>query len=341
VAIDTETVSARYRARLIDRAGRRVLISRIRGSAQEKDLAQPTNVDGLGRVRHFVRHASSRWIPNPLPIDPACWRLGLPPTDMINAQVFQDAACNWRCWYCYVPFASLSAAAERSQWAEARELVSAYLSAPNRPPILDLSGGQPELVPEWVLWTIEALGCEEPAKNVYLWSDDNLSNDYFWRYLDEKQRRQIVECSNYGRVGCFKGFDEASFSFNTAAAPELFTQQFELFRRYIAEGLDMYAYVTFTHAGGHSNVKDAMRRFVDRLQDVDPMLPLRTVPLEITVFGPVVRRLNESRRVAIDAGQYHALDNWRSEIESRFSSDQRRTPIQLLKWANHQATTNR
>ena len=37
---------------------------------------------------------------------------------MIEAQAFQNAACNWRCWYCYVPFELLAAKEEHADWLE-------------------------------------------------------------------------------------------------------------------------------------------------------------------------------------------------------------------------------
>lgn len=294
--IDTESLSARYRERLIDLPNQRLLVSRVSGSAQEEDLTEPPNVRGLGRIRHFRRWASERWVPNPLPLDPACARLGLSPRDQMNAQVFQNAACNWRCWYCYVPFDLLSASPAHSEWATARDLVEAYAQVPDRPPVLDLSGGQPELTPEWVPWTMDALETLGLTASVYLWSDDNLSNDYFWRYLTASQRARIARYRTYGRVACFKGFDPESFSFNTAAHSSRFDLQFELFQRYIEESIDIYAYVTLTHPW-LTSVRDPIRRFVDRLQKVDPMLPMRTVPLEVSQFGAVTPRLDH--RVAL------------------------------------------
>jgi len=64
----------------------------------------------------------------------------------------------------------------------AGELVDAYLAIPGRPSVLDLSGGQPDLVPEWVSWTLRALD-ERRVSDVYVWSDDNLSTDYFFTHL--------------------------------------------------------------------------------------------------------------------------------------------------------------
>ena len=83
-------------------------------------------------------------------------------------------------------------------------------------------------------------------QSVYLWSDDNLSNDYFWRFLNPAERARIAAYRGYGRVACFKGFDEESFEFNTASSRSGFASQLSLFRRYIAEGLDIYGYITLT-----------------------------------------------------------------------------------------------
>jgi uncharacterized Fe-S cluster-containing radical SAM superfamily protein len=316
MSIDTDKISGRYRAQLVDARHKRILISKIEGSGQESDLTKRPNATGLGRVHHFRRAASSRWIENPLPIDPACAYLGLTRRDTMTAQVFQNAACNWRCWYCYVPFDMLGAQPDKSQWATVEDLVSAYAELPDRPSILDLSGGQPELTPEWVLWTMSGLERRGIAESTYLWSDDNLSNDYFWRYLTDADRERIVSYPGYGKVGCFKGFDEQSFAFNTGAPPDLFERQFDLFKRYFDEGLDIYAYVTFTHTG-KTNLKDAMERFADRLQRIDEALPTRTVPLEIAAYGPVHSRLDETRKWAMDVGQYSALDEWEKIVSRR------------------------
>src|SRR5919112_262013 len=104
--IDTDSVSSRLRAATIDLDGRRLLVSRLSGSDPEADLSEPTNCGGLSRVRHFRSSTSRSWPSNPLPWFPARTYLGsrAVPDDHADAQVFQNAACNWRCWYCFVPF---------------------------------------------------------------------------------------------------------------------------------------------------------------------------------------------------------------------------------------------
>ena len=84
------------------------------------------------------------------------------------------------------------------------------------------------------------------ADTVYLWSDDNLSNDYFWSCLKSTEIDRIKSYKNYGKVGCFKAFDRRSFAFNTLAEESLFDRQFELFEKSVRLGLDIYGYVTLT-----------------------------------------------------------------------------------------------
>jgi uncharacterized Fe-S cluster-containing radical SAM superfamily protein len=322
--IDTDRFSATLRRRGLDRDTGQVLITDLRGSDQEQDLSEPVNCGGFGRVRHFHEATSPGWPPNPLPIAPAARALGIAVPELMRAQVFQNAVCNWRCWYCFVDFPLLAGDPKHSAPLTAEELVDLYLAEPERAAVIDLSGGQPDLVPEWVAWMLAEL--RSRGRGVYVWSDDNLSNDYFFRQLTPAERAVIEEDERYGKVCCFKGFDDDSFAFNTQAAPELFARQFELMRRLIGETpLDLYCYVTFTSPDG-AGVAAKMTAFVDRLQEVDAQLPLRTVPLEISVFTPVGPRLTDAHRRAL-AVQQEAVAVWNEEVERRFTDAERAVVI--------------
>lgn len=327
VQIDTEAWSTRFRRKVIDVENRRLLITNFQGSDQEKDLNEPANCGGFGRVRHFRIGTSAGWPLNPLPIEPARKALGLPCADSLRTQVFQLAACNWRCWYCFVDFALLSGNRKHSDWLTPGELINRYLDQPNPPSVIDLTGGQPDLAPEWVPWMMTELEARGLERSVYLWSDDNLSNDYFWRYLSDEARRQVTAYPNYGRVCCFKGFNAESFAFNTSAAPALYEKQFELMGRLLTTGMDLYAYVTLT-TPSPVNIASGVSRFVDRLQALDERLPLRTVPLEVQIFTPVKQRTKglegyeESLR-----HQAAAIEAWQEEVERRFSRAEREQSI--------------
>lgn len=321
MTIDTDAISDRYRSLALDIDGERLLVTKFSGTAQENDFTEPANCNGFGRIRHFRRTSANGWLPNPLPIDPACKALNLPRTDVLRAQVFQNAVCNWRCWYCFVPFELLTGNRKYSDWLPPAQLVDLYLDQPNPPKMIDLTGGQPDLTPEWVPWMMSELLDRGLEKEIYLWSDDNLSTDYFWRFLSEKQREMIAAYPKYGRVCCFKGFNSESFAFNTLAAPGLFDRQFDLMQRLLTTGIDLYAYATFT-APSDKNIEDDMRRFIDRLQALDENLPLRIVPLQIEVFTPVQKRLDQEKMRALDI-QRLAVEAWQNELEHRFPQDMR------------------
>ncbi|MGP4689344.1 hypothetical protein ACSV5K_23560 [Agrobacterium pusense] len=329
--IDTEKFAERLRARAIDTQERKILISRLSGSDQEVDLTSPTNCDGYGRIRHFKFKTSDKWPKNPLPITPACSALGIEePPEIMTAQVFQNAACAWRCWYCFVPDALLKADRSRSSWFSADELVSLYAQIPDRPAVIDLSGGSPDLVPEWTPWMMMALKDRGLDQSTYLWTDDNLSTTYLFDKLTKDDLALLRNYRNYGRVCCFKGFDPYSFAFNTKAAESDFENQFAIMRRLLDLGLDLYGYVTLTSPRGQGVVA-GVRSLVDRLQELDANLPLRTIPLEIRVFSPVGARLvaNDERQISL-AVQQDAIAAWNEEMEKRFSSEMRALPISAV-----------
>jgi uncharacterized Fe-S cluster-containing radical SAM superfamily protein len=323
--INTDVLSLRLRDRSIRPDTKQLLMARIGGSEQEDDLSEPPNCQGYGRIRHFRMQTPSPWPVNPLPMLPASHRLNLPVDYVTNAQVFQNAACNWRCWYCYVPFNLLAANERHAGWLSAEQLVGLYLAEESRPLVLDCSGGQPDLIPEWIPWMMAELRARDVADAIYLWSDDNLSNDFFWRYLTPGQLREVAGYRNYGRVCCFKGFNADSFSFNTKADAALFDRQFELFARLLTLDLDLYAYATFTATTDAGLVRD-MANFVDRLQLIHRNLPLRIVPLRIENYGVVQHRVGVQQRVAL-AVQENAITAWNEQIEARFGEDERRVPM--------------
>lgn len=317
--INTDIAALVHRHKAVEPSSKRILIANYVGTTQESDLTEPANCQGFGRIRHFHR-IKNQWPSDPLPIDPACKALGLPRADSLNAQVFQIGVCNWRCWYCFVPENLLSGDPKHTQHLSVSQLVDYYLGLTHRPIVIDLTGGQPDLAPEWVPWMMRELLARGLQDEVYLWSNDNLSTDYFWRYLSQADQELVATYRNYGKVGCFKGFSEESFSFNTSVSPEFFDKQFDLMERYLTTDIDIYAYVTFT-APRSDGLRDKMRRFIDRLQAIHPNMPLRTIPLKIRVYSPTRQRMNPLRERALVI-QEAAIEAWQSELESRFTSEE-------------------
>ncbi|NLS95730.1 MAG: hypothetical protein GXX96_26650 [Planctomycetaceae bacterium] len=320
-AVDTDRRSLLLRERSIDLRNRQLLVANVVGTEQEQDLTKPANCNGFGRIHHFRRTTNEGWPPNPLPIDPACRALAKQTTDLLHVQVFQVAVCNFACWYCYVPRSLLNASESNASWMTAADLVSLYLDEPSRPSVIDLSGGQPDLIPEWIPWMMRELRNRGLEDSVYLWSDDNLSTDFFWRFLKDEDIQLVASFRNYGKVCCFKGFNAESFEFNTGAAGKLFRRQFELVRRYFDLDIDLYGYATFT-APSADRLRDDMRRFMDDLQAIHNNFPLRVVPLEIRPFSPMGSRLKTEHQRAMD-NQHRAIEFWQEELALRFSAAER------------------
>jgi hypothetical protein len=126
-------------------------------------------------------------------------------------------------------------------------------------------------------------------------------------------------------VGCFKGFDDRSFVFNTNAPAKDFAQQFAIFARLLQEGFDLYAYVTFT-TPFDDRIAEHMADFCDRLQVVHKNLPLRTVPLKIAPFTPVAKRMKEPHERSVSV-QHEVHAAWCSELDKRFSKEERAASI--------------
>lgn len=318
--IDTESFSEKLRSKAINIDSKTLSITNFANSEQEKDFTQPANCGGFGRIRHFKIKAAEGWPLNPLPIVPALRAFGLDNKTDLRAQVFQNSVCNWRCWYCFVDFKLLSGSKKYSSFLTCDQLLDMYLAEEERPLMIDLTGGQPDLTPEWVPWMMEAITNRGMENQIYLWSDDNLSNDYFWRYLSDEQISQIQNYKMYGRVCCFKGIDPVSFEVNTQAHPDLFNRQFDLFRRFDSLDIDLYAYITLT-ASQNTNFDLHIPRFFDRIQEINEDFPLRIVPLKIFKFTPMLDRHNVNQEDLL-IGQERAMKVWQDELSRRFTASQ-------------------
>jgi len=286
------------RDNIFDKTSNRFLISRIASSEQEPDLSKPPNCDGYGRIRHFRRFIADDWCPDPLPLDPCTKALKLDNLNMLEAQVFQIASCNLNCWYCFVPDTLKIAKPDQSKWFSCDEMIRLFNAEKSNIRIIDLSGGNPELVPEWVLYTMKALEKMNLNNSIYLWSDDTLTTDFTFKYLKSSDLLYMKRYLNYGKVCCFKGYDQNSFSFNTLLPSSSFDNQFDLFARYMELRLDLFGYVTFT-TNNIVNCEEKIDQFITRLIQIHPLLPLRIIPLKIVKFSSMQKRMKPEYEQAL------------------------------------------
>jgi len=307
------------------------LITNFRGSLQEKDFTKKPNCSNFGRIHHFKYDCGKDWVNNPLPEEVAAWKLGLPIEGLEKVQIFQNAACNWRCWYCYVDYDCLLASNDRAEFKTADDLIDLFLKEKDRPLTIDMSGGQPDIIPEWPIRMMEALIKRNLEKEYFLWLDDNLSLDFAWKYLTKSDFLLMKTYRNFGRIGCFKGFSPASFHENTNAPSELFKQQINIMSKWVKLGLDMYGYITLT-SSKIEGVKTEIRSFMDAVQkEIHPNFLLRIVPLKIGIdFSPTKTRMTASHKKAYE-NQFEVLSIWKDELQTRYSKNELEQKIYLNK----------
>lgn len=322
--LDSNLLGLQLRERCLDVDHRAVRLARLSSGAQAQDQYHETNCGGFGRVRRFEKF--KLFLGSGKSGQSRCLYRGLPTQLPFYAQSFQIAACDLRCWYCFVDDARLSASASVSQLISASEIFQLFMCEDERPPVLDLSGGQPDLVPEWTLWMMEEAENAGMRGELYVWMDDNLANDFFWRFLSDREVEYVCSFPLASRVGCFKGYSELSFAFNTRCHPSAFQAQFDNFRRFLDCGADMYAYATFTSLPA-TDLPGDMARFLDRLQEVHPLLPIRTLPLKVYPFTAASARMQERHQIALRY-QHEAFDAWLRELSTRFSASELAMPYE-------------
>jgi hypothetical protein len=160
----------------------------------------------------------------------------------------------------------------------------------------------------------------------FLWIDDNLSIDYAWKYIKREDFELMKNFTNFGRVGCFKGFSPASFQENTLAHRSLFERQFDILSRWIKTGIDVYGYITLT-TSSMDGMRTALKLFMDRVQnELGEHFLLRTIPLEVTKFKPLLPRIKSSQENALK-NQYDVLSSWKDELQTRYSRRELQLPI--------------
>ncbi len=320
---NTQDLAKILRKKSVNLENKSCLMANLKGTKQEKDLSLPVNCRGFGRIHHFRTVPESRWISDPLPTLPASKYLGIPTTEILLAQVFQLATCNFRCWYCFVDLNLRSAHLKHSSFLTAKELFGYMLEEKIKTRVIDLSGGQPDLVSEYVLWFLKARAEMGLEKEYFIWADDNLSTDYLWHYLSRNDIEYMVKTPGFSRVGCLKGFDPESFAFNTGADKKLFNRQIELLGRLVETGFDQYGYITLTTLN-LDNLENKVAELFDKIQNrVHPNFLLRIVPLKILRFNA-----NNNRYIQrAEENQYYVLDAWQAELQKRFSKSQLNIPI--------------
>lgn len=323
---DSVALGQTFREKSLRLDKQQILISEIPESDVAGSSVARINCQGFGMVRKSVTHRSDDWpdiniLPQLVP-----QKLGIPIEHAATTQIFRDAACNFRCWYCFVDFRFLKADQNRSRFFTTDELIELYLKEPNPSKIIYLTGGQPDLLPEWTFWMMRSLERMNLQDRVFLWQDDNLSTEFLWEKLSREQIDYMRSYRNYARATCIKGISAQTFSENTGADPKFFDLQLKILGGLVKEGFDVYTYLTLLSTSVTTAQYD-IPILIERLQrEVHPNMPLRIFPSKVVDFPETTRRMN-GVHISMMQHQYILLDIWREEMAKRYTINELTLPM--------------
>lgn len=303
--MDPIKYAEKLRPRMINLPKKKILLARFTGPTSQ--MKWDTKKIFFDFFRTYGR--PDEWGRSPLPIVSfAAQKLNFDIRDCTHSFVFQVNGCNLFCWFCYVNDAINRAIPESGRFFTAREILFYFLVAarkaqftPEKLNILRISGGEPMLVPEIIVWLIKEIKNLELQNLIYLRVDTNLIPDFYFTKLIEEQRKLIREFPNVGFTGCYKGIDEFEFWKNTKADPKFLSWQFKIHRRYLDEGLDFPAYlVPLFH--NHKNLEERIKRFINIFcKEVGEKELKNLWLLEIHGYYPSTKeRLTPERKRAIE-----------------------------------------
>lgn len=327
---DPIKLAEKLRPRMIDLENKRVLLAVLAGTEQQKDIAKERFFENIFRSKIYTKAADkeSDYFKGE-PAGVAAQRLGIKPEECNAAFLGQINGCNLNCWYCYVDRINNSANQKYGKFFSAEEylmhfLVEARKSQNSKNPetklnIIRISGGEVFIVPEIILWMVEAIEKYKLENHIYIWVDCNLATgDFYWEHLGTMQREKIRNFKNLGVCVCHKGFDRKTFYENTGAAPRFFDEQFKIHKLLIDEGLDVYSYLYLPTSSTY-NLRKRLATFMDRLRrEVSEYAPLSMATPPIKIYGPTEKRLTPERKKAVK-NQWQAMEIWKEELKKRYS----------------------
>lgn len=306
-----------YREKIIHPQNREIFLSKIPKADVEGSTHAYINCNGYGMVRRSTTERSD-WpdidiLPNLVPK-----KLGITKDEAETTQIFRLGACNFRCWYCFVDFRYLKANPEHGDFMSVEMMMDLYQAQENPPKIIYLTGGQPDLAPEWTLWMMQELKKRNLADRVFLWQDDNLSSTALWDQLSKEQIEEMANYPLYARATCLKGISPETFALNTGANSRFFNLQIETLARLVHEGFDIYTYLTLL-SPDLDHARATLPLLMHRLRnEVHPLMPLRVFPSKVVEFTQTSKRMGDSNHAML-ANQKKLLAIWHEELTKYYS----------------------
>jgi len=204
----------------------------------------------------------------------------------------QIGFCNLDCFWCFVSDELKNGTTGR--FFSAKEIINIWATNEDKG-ILRLSGGEPFLAPDFII----ELGKEIRKCNnsrLYLWIDTNLLGTGYERVVKKLSTLDIP----FGICGCFKGFDEKDFEYNTRKNGKLFYKQFinakEILNNLGKKG-ELFFYIPeILEKIKSDEIENKIFSLIELLTSkIHPLAPLRTTILYIKEYEINKEKMHKQR----------------------------------------------
>lgn len=293
---------------------KQALFANLLGTNEAKDQYHRINCNGFGRVRsfsNFSMHLQSDVLPRR-----KFNRLGSI-NGIYSSQVFQVAVCDLHCWYCFVDKSNRSGASVTSRYMSPAELLDLCCEDGKYPDNIDISGGSPDLVPEFTIWMLEEIEKRGLKGKISVWVDSNLNGEYYEKCLSNSDLHYISQFPGFKFLCSLKGWNEESAYFNSGLRG-VFRQQIECLEFFSKNGMNLYIYLTLLSSNFPS--EEDLRKLFAQLYAINRDLPTYTIPLGIKPFHAVSENAKASLLNAWKM-QIECANMWDSIMLEQYSAD--------------------
>lgn len=204
----------------------------------------------------------------------------------------QVGLCNLDCRWCFVD--DKLKKCEIGAYFSAKDIINLWKNVEDRG-ILRVTGGEAFLAPEFLIEIGKELK-QLNSKSRFLWIDTNLlGRDY------DIVVKKLTEFNiPYGICGCFKGFDEETFEFNTQREGNLLQKQFENTKKILnslGDKGELFFYVPeIIEVLSETIIREKIKKFIVKIQnEIHKVAPLRISVLEIHEYYANMEKMIKDR----------------------------------------------
>lgn len=256
------------------------LFANLLNTKEATDSYHEVNHEGFGRIRnfkHFLFHIETDVMERRKFLrlnEVGKW------SNQFQSQVFQIGVCPLRCRYCFVDKENLDGTNPQSAFLKPVDVIQMFLESWPNIRNLDISGGSPDLCPEFLFKLLSEIERVDLKGRITIWVESNLDVNYYSK-MSKNVIEYIATFPNFHLLCSLKGWDSTSVTYNTRNMMS-FDQQLEGLRFFCQHHFPLSVYLVFI---GHK-IADSkeVASLYSQLKHISFELPERCIPLYIKKF---------------------------------------------------------